>query len=295
VVLVVGALAALAAPAVAAPSSEHVIVELPSPYGAVRVVDRPGTGLRCLSFPPSEVLQTCMRRAAPAELELRYARSMAAAVALPARTPRRVLLLGLGGGALPRFLHAALPGLRQDAVEINPVVVRVCREHFGLPPGDAVAVHVADARAWLEAAPGPWDVILLDAYAPDEVPEHLATREFFALVRQRLAPGGVAVANLWERRLNAAYPRQVATILAELPHAVALTSGAPRDPSGNVVVAAAAAALPPMGEWAARATALGRPVGDDLGALVALEAAPLAAQAGAEPLHDRPKARAAGQ
>jgi spermidine synthase len=53
-----------------------------------------------------------------------------------------------------------------------------------------------DARPWLERMDErSYDVIMVDAYRQPYIPFYLATREFFELVRDRLAPGGVVIVN----------------------------------------------------------------------------------------------------
>ena len=110
-----------------------------------------------------------------------------------------VLVLGMGAGASVRAVRAADPAADVDAVEIDPLVVRVAAERFGVGPGPRLRVHVGDARRFLAAADRAWDVVQLDLFrgGPD-VPGHLVTREFFALVRDRLRPGGVAMVNVFD-------------------------------------------------------------------------------------------------
>jgi hypothetical protein len=62
--------------------------------------------------------------------------------------------------------------------------------------GPNLHVHTADARPFLRDATRRWDVIVVDAYRQPYIPFYLATREFFTLARDRLAPGGVVVVNV---------------------------------------------------------------------------------------------------
>jgi spermidine synthase len=57
---------------------------------------------------------------------------MLATYALSATPPKRALLIGLGGGAMVHALHAYDPHLELDVVEIDPVVVRLARQYFGV-------------------------------------------------------------------------------------------------------------------------------------------------------------------
>ncbi len=138
----------------------------------------------------------------------------------PARRPRlRVAILGLAGGSHSRVLHRFCGGLYDlvvDGVEIDPVVVEVAREHLEMTETvhPHLRVHVADARPWLASARGPYDLVILDAFTQQlYVPFYLATEEFFGLVRESLAPGGVFATNVYPARPDAALPRALGATL----------------------------------------------------------------------------------
>jgi spermidine synthase len=110
--------------------------------------------------------------------------------------PKRVTLLGLGGGTLVNRYLADYPTMTMDVAEIDPEVVDVARRFFGVKEDHRVRINAQDARLHLDRIPEPRDIILTDAYLKDRIPFHLATREFFTLVRARLAPGGVLASNI---------------------------------------------------------------------------------------------------
>jgi spermidine synthase len=116
----------------------------------------------------------------------------------PAYRPgaRTMLVVGLGGGDAVKRLWRDFPGLQLHAVEIDPVVVDVAYRFFELPRDERIGVDVGDGRRFLNRDERQWDVIALDAYFSDSIPFHLTTREFLELVKSRLAPGGVVVANV---------------------------------------------------------------------------------------------------
>ncbi|HUP31579.1 MAG TPA: fused MFS/spermidine synthase [Gaiellaceae bacterium] len=107
-----------------------------------------------------------------------------------------ILYLGLGGGSAPKRTWRDFPGVRIDAVELDPEVVDVAYEYFELPRDPRLRVEVQDGRRYLVTNDGPWDVIVVDAFYSDSIPFHMATREFLELARSRLAPGGLVVANI---------------------------------------------------------------------------------------------------
>ena len=126
-----------------------------------------------------------------------------------ARSPERVLVLGLGAGTLARDLQFAFPTAQVVGVEIDPDVVALGRRWFALP--DATDVHVTDGRQFLN---GPvdrrFDLILVDAFAGAYLPFQLATRESFQRASAWLAPGGAVAVNV----LSVGRQRQLADAVA---------------------------------------------------------------------------------
>lgn len=134
----------------------------------------------------------------PKKLVLVYSRlSMAALLFRP--PPRRVFVLGLGGGVLPAALNRWFPGARVDVVEIDPKVLRICRRWFGLPDTKNLCVHLEDGRRFVERCQGKelYDLIFLDAFKSGSIPFHLKTVEFYRELKNLLGPDGVLATNLY--------------------------------------------------------------------------------------------------
>jgi spermidine synthase len=137
------------------------------------------------------------------------------------RELERVAILGNAAGTTARALGVYYPNAKIDGVELDPAVSRVGRRYFGLDDNPRLTVHDADARPFLRSTDEQYDLIVVDAYHQPYVPFYLATREFFRLVRDRLAPGGIVALNVAtvpeDRRLVEAIGT---TLQAELPQAV---------------------------------------------------------------------------
>jgi spermidine synthase len=134
------------------------------------------------------------------------------------RPLERVAILGNAAGTTARALAVYYPDAEIDGVELDPAVSRVGRRYFGLEDIPRLTVHDADARPFLRRTDRRYDLIVVDAYHQPYVPFYLATREFFGLVRERLAPGGIVALNVAavpdDDRLVRAIGR---TLDAELP------------------------------------------------------------------------------
>ena len=101
-------------------------------------------------------------------------------------------MIGLGAGSISTYLGRHLPDLSIDAVEVDGGVIDAAKTYFGIRETDKVRFIENDGRVYLARNREPYDVILVDA-RPQRlgVPFHLLTKEFYPLVKQHLAPGGV--------------------------------------------------------------------------------------------------------
>lgn len=148
-------------------------------------------------------VQSSMRKDAPFELEVSYTQTMMAFLLLhPA--PRDILIVGLGGGSLPKYCYQHLPKCRITTVEINKEVIAL-RDEFAIPPDDERfrVVH-ADGAKYLVGRWNSADVIMLDGYDAGGIPASLASQRFFDQCALALRENGVLVSNLCENdtRLN---------------------------------------------------------------------------------------------
>ncbi|NQU19837.1 MAG: fused MFS/spermidine synthase, partial [Candidatus Nealsonbacteria bacterium] len=206
--LVVVALAAATLWAFVAPE-QKVLYEKESPYNNI-VVTEDDDGLRTLWFELNGVRQSVVKPGDPDHIELPYAKAMTVGLAMVER-PERILIIGLGGATIPRFLRKHYPNATIDVVDIDPDVVDVAKKYFGFREDATMRAHVADGRKFIEECKKPYDVIFLDAYGYDNIPYALATREFLQATRRATKPGGVVVGNVWSSRINTLHDSMVRT------------------------------------------------------------------------------------
>lgn len=165
-----------------------------SDFDPVEISEKKGIRYLHLGGP---AIQSAMRIREPYALELEYTRAMMAFL-LFNEAPREIALIGLGGASVAKFIHRNLPDSRLTAMEINPEVVSAARGFFLLPENDAqLSVVVGDGAQYVRSQSGALDVLLVDGYDAHRIVEALASLDFYAACREALAPGGVAVFNLW--------------------------------------------------------------------------------------------------
>src|SRR6266540_5311538 len=166
-------------------AAQTVIYEKPSRYNTI-IVTEDHNGLRTLLFERGGTRQSVVKPGDPDHLELPYARVALAGLAL-CEEPRRILVVGLGGGTLPMFLRTHYPAATIDVAEIDPDVVDVAKKFFGFVEDERMRAHVGDGRQFIERAPqADYDIIFLDAFGARDVPKHLTTREFLQITRRAL-------------------------------------------------------------------------------------------------------------
>jgi predicted membrane-bound spermidine synthase len=131
----------------------------------------------------------------PDDLPLRYTQVITVALAYP-EAPKSVLMLGLGGGSIPAYLGRFMPDISITTVEIDPGVITAAKTYFGIRETPRMRYRDGDARVFLNRHTERYDLIVVDAYRGGYVPVHLLTREFYTLLKQRLAPGGAVAFNV---------------------------------------------------------------------------------------------------
>jgi spermidine synthase len=153
-------------------------------------------GIRSLHL-GSETVQSSMKIADPYELVLSYTRAMMAFLLFRPR-PERVVMIGLGGGSLPKFVNRHMPWARTTVIENQAQVIVAARQYFHVPVDDErFRVELGDGAAWVGAHPDSCDVLLVDGYNGSEQVAGLSSEDFYARARAALCADGVLVANLW--------------------------------------------------------------------------------------------------
>ena len=129
------------------------------------------------------------------DLPVEYTRFMTASL-MYAKDVHSVLEIGFGGGRTSWYLHRYLPNVQVTSVELDPTVVELARKYFGIKEEPNFQLVNRDGRLFLQESKEHYDLILIDAYRGPFVPFHLLTKEFYQIVRDHLADGGVVAQNV---------------------------------------------------------------------------------------------------
>jgi spermidine synthase len=182
--------------------------DVKSDYSHIRV--RRQGSMRSMNFVRDngeEHIQSVLNTKRPYELITNYSRVMFASYLFMPQ-PKRVLIVGLGGGAMVHFFEHYDPNVKVDAVEIDPKVVELADKYFDVRTQKNVKIITDDAfKYFQENKTGEnktrYDVIYMDAFLkPSEdtdatgQPLRLKTTEFYKGLRDQLTPDGIVVINL---------------------------------------------------------------------------------------------------
>ena len=157
------------------------------------------------------------------ELVIGYTRAMMSFLLLePA--PKRIAMIGLGGGSLAKYCYRYLPETDFTVIEIDPDVIAL-RNEFAIPADDArLHVLLGDGVEWVADAANSTDVLLVDGFDVTGLPEALGRQSFYHDCYASLSDGGIMVANLWGgyphydeyvARISASFAGQIAIVDAD--------------------------------------------------------------------------------
>jgi len=162
-------------------------------------------GAQYLAAPLSLQAQSYYRAGTGAALALEHFLPAAPSRTVQQLQQRKFGLVGLGAGAL------AVYGKPDDTMlfyELNPAVIKVATEYFSYLSDSAATVEIVpgDARLMLQAqlvsGSQQFDVLVLDAFSSDSIPQHLLTLEAMQLYWQHLHSDGVLAVHVSNNYLD---------------------------------------------------------------------------------------------
>jgi len=179
----------------------------------------------------------------PSRLGFRYQRVVGSVLdgIRPPAEPVRVLHIGGGGFAFPRYVASTRPGSINRVLELDPDLPGLAARRLDFAAAPRVS-RTGDARTALRAPEDDvYDLVVADAFGSLDPPWHLATVETAELVRRRLSTTGVYAANIVDAGDLRFLRAEVATLRQVFPHvAVVMAPRGRREiPSNTIIVASA--------------------------------------------------------
>ena len=174
---------------------EGLIEQMETPYNQIYIFHEDKYTVMKFGLYERRFTESVSNPLNPSELPLAYTRAMTLGVACSAAA-NRALMIGLGGGTTVRYLTQFMPDTDFTEVEVDPGVIALAKKYFDVSEGPHVHIVERDARLFLNRASEPYDLIFVDAYRGWFVPFHLTTKEFYALAKSKLTPGGCIVQNI---------------------------------------------------------------------------------------------------
>lgn len=153
-------------------------------------------GVRALHL-GSSTIQSAMRIRDPFALELAYTRGMMCFLLFHDHVDE-MLTIGLGGGSIPKYVHAYCPDIVSKVIEINPRIIQVARNQFCVPENDMrLEVIEADGLQYLAEHQNSTDVLMIDAFDSNGIPPNFCSQDFFDQCARALRDDGILAINLW--------------------------------------------------------------------------------------------------
>lgn len=109
---------------------------------------------------------------------------------------RELLFLGAAGGVALKQAATVWPEARVVGVELDPAVVEVARDYFGLRDQPRIELVAEDARWYVTESERRFDLAAVDLYVTGHIPFFTTTVEFFQALHARLADDGVVMMNV---------------------------------------------------------------------------------------------------
>jgi spermidine synthase len=193
-------LAALALPVGTVKPAEkgRVLYETETPYQYARVVQMPD-GSRRLELNEGQAIHSLWKPGTYLT-NAYWDGYLVLPFTVAPKPPRSIAILGTAAGTVARAYGHYFPDTRIDAVDIDGKLFEIGRRYFGLESRPQLREYAEDARPFLRRTGERYDSIFVDAYRQPYIPFYLATKEFFALTRERLRPGGSVIVNVGHPR-----------------------------------------------------------------------------------------------
>ncbi|TPE55621.1 methyltransferase [Maribrevibacterium harenarium] len=170
-----------------------VIYQCQDEFGQISVID--DGKFRLLSFAEGDE-QSRIWLQKPHVLQHEYTQAMVLPLLFAA--PKRITLLGLGGGTLVGALNQVCNKAHIHAVELRHEIITIAQEFFRLPSGKRITLEQGDAFAYLDnPIEKKQDWLMTDLYQHFGMDKRVLAEHFVAQCKQQLKSDGMLILNCW--------------------------------------------------------------------------------------------------
>ncbi len=165
--------------------------------GIIEVIEK--KGVRSLHF-GSHSRQSSMLLADPNQLHSLYARAMMGLLLFNDK-PEDILMIGLGGGTITKYLLHQFDECKIKVVEYRSHVLKIARSHFELPLDPRLKVKIGCGGQYVSIqsrrVEEKHDLIMIDAFDHEGMAVEVSSENFFDGCRTLLKDDGLLAINLW--------------------------------------------------------------------------------------------------
>ncbi len=175
---------------------QGVILETESAYNQIRLINRDGKILLTLNSQQDSLVHSGYSNISSGD-NWSYLNNLFGVGPL-IKPVDSLLVLGMAAGSTVLQHQAFSPQIKIDAVEIDPKIIAIAKEQFGLKENENLSIWQADARPFLSNNQKQYDMIEIDLFQGGPYsPFYTMTQEFFELTSKRLSQNGFIMMNVF--------------------------------------------------------------------------------------------------
>ncbi|MDD2753258.1 MAG: fused MFS/spermidine synthase [Candidatus Portnoybacteria bacterium] len=194
---------------------KDVILEAESIYNQIRLIDRQNAIYLTLNTNKLYLINSAyIKRGTLFDFSLIDLFNLGPAIA----PVKNLLILGMSGGASIRQHQQFSPEMKIDAVEIDPKIIEIAKNKFGIEEGDDLKIYEADARPFLAASRKKYEMIEIDLFQGSPyTPFYVLTQEFFQSAYSHLSDNGIVMMNIYAPAKHELLQPVLSTIASVFP------------------------------------------------------------------------------
>ncbi len=137
----------------------------------------------------------------PHDLHLEYARTMMCGLLFKDIQDDEILIIGLGGGSIVKYLLHHFPNCYVKAIEYRKSVVKIARSFFDLPLDARLKIVVDDGARYVKSRTQSecqlYSFLFIDAFDHEGLAPAICNVDFFKNCKTLLKSDGILLVNLW--------------------------------------------------------------------------------------------------